>query len=246
MTTPVFPRALLAEKSHSWNLVGVAATPGVTAASVATIIRSDGGGFWQASMLDVQLGLGKNLVGKERIRVTTLLWRAVRQVCNGGVNAMVVWRNDTLFRPWPFGVAQGIGGAGAGIPHDDDALFDDGAGYSQSIINISAAAAPLRATALGITITYAGALQGGECFSINHPTMGWRLYEIATVNMLTPATAIITFHPPLREAITDGTVLEFDRPRCVMRLGSPSSMNLSIVPWTFNQASVDWVETFPP
>lgn len=246
--TPVFPHALIREKSHSWNLAGVAATPGVTAQSVATIIRSDGGGFWTCSMFDVGLSGGKGLHGKDRIKVTTLLWRSVRQICNGGVNAIVVPRNDTLFRPWPAGLALGVGGAGAGagIPHDDTALFDDGAGYQQSVISISAAAAPLRATSLGISILYAGQLQGGEAFSIEHPTMGWRLYEISTVQMQSDTTAIIRFHPPLREAITAATALEFDHPRCVMRLANPASMNLTVVPWTFNQASVDFVETFPP
>jgi hypothetical protein len=41
-----------------------------------------------------------------------------------------------------------------------------------------------------------------------------------------------------------GTIIEFDRPRCMMRLAQPSSMDLSINPWTFNSASVDFIETF--
>lgn len=236
---PDFPRLLLRERSHSWNLAGVAATPGVTAQSVATIVRSDGGGFWSCSMADVSLS-GPGL-GRQRQRVATLLWRAVRQVCDGGVNAIVVPRNDALMRPWPAGMAQGADP----IPHSDGSLFSDGSGYYQSIIDVVAdTAADLRATSLDIKIIHCGELLGGESFSIPHETMGWRLYEIATVVYEDATHATITFMPPLREAVLAGVELEFDRPRCVMRLASPSSMNLSVAPWTFNSASVDFVETF--
>lgn len=239
---PEFPRRLLREKSHSWNLVGVAATPGQNAQSVAPIIRSDGGGFWSCSMSDVSLSGGNGLKGRDRQKITTLLWRAVRQVCDGGVNAIVVPRNDTLFRPWPAGVAKTV----LSIPHNSGSFFNDDAGYYQSVIDISCGAASLRATSLNVIINFAGELQGGESFSINHPTMGWRLYEISTVDMDTETTGTIRFNPPLREAVADGTALEFDRPRCIMRLVQPSSMNLSVVPWTFNQASVDFIEAPPP
>ncbi|MCK1503858.1 hypothetical protein [Bradyrhizobium sp. 18] len=236
-----FPRALLREKAHSWNLVGVAATPGQTAVSFAPIVRSDGGGIWTCSMSDISLSGGNGLRGKDRQKLTTLLWRAVRQIADGGVTPLVVPRNDALFLPWPAGVARA---AGIDIPHSDGALFSDGSGYYQSIIDITAAAAALRATSLDITINYAGELMGGESFSIEHETMGWRVYEIATVSMDDGVAGTITFMPPLREAIPANTQLEFDRPRCVMRLAKTSSMDLSVQPWTFNSASVDFVETF--
>lgn len=235
-----FPRRLLREKSHSWNLVGVAATPG-TAVNVAPIVRSDGGGFWSCTMSDVALSGGKGLRGKDRQKITTLLWRAVRQIADGGVTPLVVPRNDALFRPWPAGLDQG---SVIDIPHSDGSLFDDGAGYYQSVIDITAGPAALRATSLDITINCAGELMGGESFSIDHETMGWRLYEIATVLMDDDTMGTITFNPPLRQAIPAGTQLEFDRPRCVMRLAKTNSMDLSVQPWTFNSASVDFVETF--
>lgn len=244
MTIPHFPRALLREQSHSWNLVGTATTPGVTAQSVAPLVRSDGGGLWSCSMTNVSLSgrVGSNLKDKQRIRVATLLWRAVRQIADGGVNAIVVPRNDALFRPWPDGVSQTIG---LDVPHSDGTDFSDCEGYYQSVIDITANAAALRATSLDVTINYAGELMGGESFSINHPTMGWRLYEIATVDQVSDTEATITFNPPLREAVTSGTVLEFDRPRCIMRLAATNSMDLSVVPWTFNTASVSFIEAPP-
>jgi len=237
---PEFPRRLLREQSHSWNLLGVAATPGVTMDSTATYVRTDGGGFWACSMSDVSLSGSGALRGKERQKISTLLWRAVRQVCDGCVNKIVVPRNDALFRPWPRGLAHTFGLEG---PHSDESMFDDDAGYYQSVIDIVCdGAAALRATSMDIAINYAGDLVGGESFSIDHPVSGWRLYEIATVVYSDDDRATITFNPPLREAIEADDALEFDRPRCTMRLATPSAMDLSVRPWTFNTASVDFLE----
>ncbi len=189
-------------------------------------------------MSDVGLTGPKGTRGRDRQKIGTLLWRAVRQICDGGVNSLVVPRNDALFRPWPAGLSQSIVSS---VPHSDESFFDDDTGYYQSVIDVTAAAAPKRATSLLLTLNYCGQLMGGESFSIDHPIMGWRLYEIATVDA-NSSFAAITFNPPLREAIEDDTRLEFDRPRCTMRLAKTSSMDLTVQPWTFNNASVDFIE----
>ena len=238
VVVPHFPRLLLREREHSWNLSGVAVTPGVTVDSTATYIRSDGGGFWLCAMRDVSLSAPGR--GRERQRVSTLLWRAVRHVCDGGVNNIVVWRNDALFIPYPAGVARAIT-----VPHSDGSTFSDGSEYYQPAIDIICdGGADLRATSMDIQINQAAALIGGESFSVFHAGAGWRLYEIGTVTYDDDdeALATITFRPPLREAVVHGDQLEFDRPRCVMRLASPNSMDLTVRPWTFNSASVDFVE----
>ena len=190
-------------------------------------------------MQDISLSGGGDLRGKQRQRLSTLLWRAIRQICDGGINAIVVPRNEALFRPWPAGLSQA---AGVDILHSDRTPFSDGAGYYQSVIDIVTGTAALRATSMGIGINYAGDLMGGESFSINHPTVGWRLYEIKTVEYSGTSNATISFLPPLREAVTALTPMEFDRPRCTMRLAQTNSMDLSVVPWTFNQASAEFIE----
>ena len=235
---PEFPRALLRETSHAWNPAGVAATPGQTADSVAPISRSDGGGFWVCTMTGVRL-TGST---RDQIRRRTLLWRAVRNICDGGVAGIVVPRNDALFRPWPSGLAQGTP---APIPHSDGSLFSDGTGYYQSTIAVQAAApAALRDTAMAFNLFRCGDLLGGESFSILHATMGWRMYEIGTVNMVNQTQAVVTFRPPLREDTPAGADIEFDRPRCLMRLAQTGSMDLTVVPWTGNNPNVDFVEHF--
>ncbi|BAL76009.1 hypothetical protein [Bradyrhizobium cosmicum] len=237
-----FPRALLREKSHAWNMAGAAVAGGPAIAGTGTLTRSDGGGYWTCQMSDIALAGRAGMLdrGRDRQRKSTLLWRAIRQIAGGGVNSLVVPRNDARFRPWPAGLPQG---AAAIIPHSDTSLFVDGAGYYQSVIDIIAGGdADLRDTELDIVVNYAGELIGGESFSIEHPTWGWRMYEIATVEMASNSEGTITFNPPLREDVAVGTRLEFDRPRCLMRLAQPSSMNLTVQPWTFNNASVDFVE----
>jgi hypothetical protein len=237
-----FPRALLREKSHSWNLAGNTMTPGQTGAGVMTIARSDGGGYWTCAMGSVALAGRKGMgdAGRDRQKYSTLLWRAVRQICAGGVNLIVVPRNDALFRPFPPGAREyGL------IHHSDTALFSDGSGYYQPVISVTTyAAAGLRATTLGLRLVNCAPLVGGESFSINHPTMGWRLYEIATVNQVDDTHAIVTFNPPLREAVASGVDVEFDRPRCIMRLANAGSMDLSVEPWTFNNADASFIEGF--
>lgn len=239
--TVEFPRALLREKTHAWNLAGVAVSPGQTGTGISTLVRSDGGGFWTCTMGDVSLSgrAGYGDRGKDRQRIATLLWRAVRQICDGGVNDIVVPRNDARFVPWPIGVSRSAGT----LPHSDGAMFSDGASYYQPVIDIVAAAGgALRDTSLQITILRAADLIGGESFSIQHPTAGWRLYEIATIEPVSDTNATITFNPPLREQVVAGAALEFDRPCCLMRLAQTSSMNLTVQTWTFNSASAEFVE----
>jgi len=239
---PEFPRGLLREKAHSWNLAGNIMTPGQTGSGVMTAGRSDGGGYWTCTMSSVSLSgmCGEKRYGVSGVRSATLLWRAVRQICAGGVGQIVVSRNDALFRPFPDGAQEyGI------IRHSDGSGYSDSTGYYQPVISVlTYAAANLRATSLGLEILNSKPLIGGESFSINHPNAGWRLYEIATVEYIDGSHASVTFNPPLRESVGLGTEVEFDRPRCVMRLATFSSMDLTVARETNNDSDVSFVEGF--
>jgi hypothetical protein len=61
-------------------------------------------------------------------------------------------------------------------------------------------------------------LIGGELFSVEHAAWGWRVYRITRID-----GDVITFRPPLREAMAAGAALEFDTPRCQMRLAASTS-----------------------
>lgn len=243
-TYPEFPRGLLREQSHSWNIVGGTMTSGQAGDGFSPVTRSDGGGVWSCVMSEIGLGGNNSIIAGDyryRERAVTLLWRAVRQICNGGTNRIVVPRNDALFRPFPAGASEY-----GSIPHSDGSFFSDGTGYYQPVIDVvTYGDADLRDNTLYLQLNYCGGLLGGESFSIDHSTWGWRLYEIATVEYIDATHVKVTFNVPLREAVPAGTQVEFDRPRCVMQLKNPGSMDLTVVPWTFNSANVEFIEARP-
>lgn len=219
----------LIEVDHDWNIVGNTATAGQTAAS-SVDIRSDGGGLWSASLNNIQF----------RDKSYTLLWRAVRQLCNGGVNPIIVPRRDTTWAPFPGGIVP----PSTPIPYSDLSLFDDGSGFYQSVIDVTCSGgAPLRSVSMVLNLNYCGSLQGGESFSIQHPTFNWRLYEIGSITPLDSTHAFVTFNPPLREAVLDGDQIEFDQPRCTMKLVNSASMDLNVTTWPFSTATVKFVES---
>lgn len=135
-------------------------------------------------------------------REDTLAWRAVTDSMDGGAIPVVVHFCDRLHQP--------IG----------DAYTVPGTIYATKGAQASATtAAALRATSMHLTIVSEKPLIGGEWFTIVHPTWGERAYRIIEVQGDT-----IQFRPPLREVIAAGTPLDFDDPRCRMRLsGAPSN-----------------------
>lgn len=223
----VFPYNALTETNHDWNIVGNTKTAGIsTGASVD--VRSDGGGMWVASLNGIQF----------MDRYDTLLWRAIRQQCNGGVVPIVVPRRDLTWIPSPVGSTEY-----SPIPHSDGALFEDDTAYYQPVISVvTAGAAALRATSLLLALMRCADLMGGESFSINHPTFGWRMYEIGSVNKIDETYTSVTFNPPLREAVPAGNDVEFDRPRCTMKLINSAAMDLNATTYPFSLASVKFVE----
>lgn len=226
----VFPRKLLMETDHDWNLSGIEMNAGRGTYSPSVSVRTDGGGFWTASLNNIRFP----------DTTYTLLWRALRQATSNGVVPFVVPRNDTSFAPLPNGAELGP------LPHSDGAFFDDKTGYYQPAIDIEIATdAALRATTLVLAINSSAPLIGGEAFSIEHSTMGWRMYEIATVEVsgdIQPY-AVVTFNPPLREAVTAGTYVEFDRPRCIMKLLDAKAMDLNVTTYPFSLVSVKFIES---
>jgi hypothetical protein len=226
MTLIEFPSRVFTEGDHDWNIAGNTMGAGQTPGA-SVDVRSDGGGFWMASLNNIRF----------RDRLATLCWRAVRQITNGGVTPLIVPCLDTIFAPFPTNVVELI------LPHSDGSFFSDGSGYQQPVIDVTnSGGAARRATSMVLNLNNCAALQGGEKFSIQHPTYNWRLYEIATAQQ-SGSVASITFNPPLREAISNGTVLEFDRPRCTMKLVNSAAMNLNVTTFPFSLASVKFVES---
>lgn len=233
-TALVYPRRLLRESSNSWNIAGAAVAPGQTRSLANTVLRFDGGGLWVAEINDIYLADDED----------ALCFRAIRTACRGGAVPIVVPRLDFATSVSPT-ILGALVTEYAPVPHGDGALFSDGSGYYQPAIVANAyAAAALRATTITIEFMSGTNPIGGEAFSINHSVEGWRMYEISGVVTVSNTIATVTFDPPLRQAVPEDTLIEFDRPRCTMRLASTDAMNFRLETFPFARPSVKFIETF--
>lgn len=106
-----------------------------------------------------------------------------------------------------------------------------------------AAPAPRRATTLSVQHGVGAPLEGGERFSVTHPTMGKRLYGVAEVVSTSALAQVIKIRPPLREAVTT-EALDFNTPGCVMRLANPDDFLGAIDAQHSMPANAVWMETF--
>jgi hypothetical protein len=118
-------------------------------------------------------------------------------------------------------------------------------GGSISIAVVGTTAA--RAVAMRVVLTSSGEVLPGMHFSDYDASIyGWRLYAIDTVAavMGQPTQRDITFWPPLRFAAADAHALEFDEPRCVMKLQASDSMMLELDLRKRGDPSAQFIEAF--
>ena len=239
MTAPVlryYPAALFAEGRMLWEIQGGLIGSGQTASGPMPTMSLSGGGLWKATLGQVPI------YDADRRRT----WRAFAAICDNGVQPIVVPVRETFDAPWPVVSGAAITSF-AQVPHSDDALFSDDTGYDNGIIEIETVGATLlRATQMVVNIIAGSDLRGGEYFSIDHPDLRWRLYRIRTVIDNGDNTWNITFRPPLRADVADGISLDFDKPKCVMRLATPDAMDVTLEPPDFTEGNVSFIEAFPP
>lgn len=230
----VFPEILLVESTHSWSIAASTFSPGQTAGGAFPFGRLDGGGVWTTRP--------ELVIARERDNL--LCYRAVRSLCQGGARPIVMRCNEAAagFPPWP--IVDGVALTSRDpIPHSDGSFFSDGSGYEQSVISAQTVGdALLRATSLTLAFLAGDALRGGERFAILHAVNNWRLYEITTVVLDDDGNSVVSFEPPLREATPGATPIEFDRPRCTMRLTNPQAMPLDITKEPYIRSSLSFVE----
>lgn len=191
----IFPTALFGFLSKEIDVERQTLSGGTSLAGETDTVSTDGGGRVFADLA------GGSLVDRK----TVLAWRAVVAILEEGVTPVVVPFCEIRFQPY---------GGEHTVPHSDGTPFSDEAEYSGGASNLPALApAALRATTIDVG---AGALPqsllGGEWFSIEHPTKGWRAYKVRRV--LSPTS--VAFVPPLREAVAAGEMLDFSNPRCLM------------------------------
>lgn len=215
-----WPWDLLTPRSELWRLQGMTLNGGVTLAGTATVGRTDGGGIWVGEQTFL-------LHARDQIKAA----RAIEATLDGGVGKIVAWSFEEPFAPDGLSLSE--------VPHSDGSPFSDGSEYL-TVPNgaVTTADAALRATTLSITMV-AGVIQGGERFSIVHPTKGWRRYTVSRVE-----GDEITIRPPLREAALSGTELNFLRVGCACRLANPEEFFGALDASRIVEVTARWVEAF--
>lgn len=236
-TVPLFhfPNLMLWEEQLSWDLAGELAGSGQTSVT-GPVARLDGGGGWKATFGQIEVFL----------TAERLTWHALTAICDGGARPIVMpFRASPEDIPFPSPGGIRLTGHPP-VLHAGGAPFSSGVGYHAGVIDATLGSnARLGATRLQLGITYGADLQGGH-FSINHPGLRWRLYRIGTVKKTGTGTFSVTVMPPLRADTTAGTKLEFDRPKCVMRLATGAAMDAVFQKNFISQPSPSFVEAFPP
>lgn len=205
---------------------------GAASVSGRTQISATGAGIWAAEYASVFI----------YDRNTVLCWRAVKGYLEGRLNVIDVPLYDYEMLYAPIATDLDWQALLAAVPHSDGAYFSDGSGYAiGEITDITASAsAALRATSMTVTVTYGPTLQPGMVFELTHATKGPRWYEVTGYDS---TTGILTFMPPLREAIASGDRLKFTNPKCRMRLAQDDTMMLELRGGTpYGRPSVKFVE----
>ncbi|WP_085044334.1 hypothetical protein [Ensifer aridi] len=207
-----WPRELLPPQQPMFHIAPMNISGPVSASGAADVISGDAG-FWRASYGSVVV------TTRERV----LTWRAISAKLRGRLYPILV-PYCGMYQPYPLDANGKRIFTKPGIPHSDGALFSDESGYLSGVISaILVGSLPVRAVNGNITVNAADAIQPGHVFSF-----GERMYEILDVTYTSETTATLTWQPPLREAVTAGTELNFDRPVCRMRLASDSEMQLQL------------------
>lgn len=235
------PRMMMREKASLWRRSGQIIVPGATGSGFMPTTDASGGGFWINENDEV------NLREPRHVR----LWRTIEEYLQGGAQPIVVPMCDRRHYPAPLDDdGNPITGGAGGIPHSDGTLHSDGTGYAQAIVDVELASGGLlRETEITINIRRAGSIRPGMFFSIRHDTWHWRLYRIRSIVEAYTGTGdlmTISFGPGLREDTPGGTRLEFDTPKCLMKLQSEDSMALSIRERRFASPSWRFVEAERP
>lgn len=218
--TDVWPYELLTPRAERARLQGVSMTGGQSVGGIVRSNRLDGGGLWV---------IEQEFFFHSRAQIKTA--RAIEAGLDGGSGEIVVRVCETAFAP--------ASASSDTVPFSDDTTFSDGSEFAGAPVGATlTASAALRATTLSLTMI-AGALEGGERFSIDHATKGRRLYTIARVD-----GDDITIRPPLREACDSGTEMDFATPSCTVRLSNPDDFLGALDLNKHVTATAVWVESF--
>lgn len=224
----VFPTRLFGPSSLVPDITGAALGGGLSLSNEQQLADASGGGRVVADFDTIDL----------RTREKVLAWRRFARGARSGVTPVLVPFADRLHQPVN---SKYTGTDTFGL----DTWVDDDTDWSPSEVTAAVSAdAASGATVLSFALTAPLQLLGGEWFSILHATWGWRLYSAERVRsggtVGSAVATTVTVSPPLREAVTAGTNLNFESPRGLMSAVGNLGETLSLL--RFGKAKVSFVE----
>jgi hypothetical protein len=232
VTTPIlWPRRLLVpRKPPAFTPLARTTSGGATDSGLGQVIASDAG-YWIATFKEVVV---HDADGEQRI----LTWKAIEGMVEGRAYPLIMPVDVSGRRPLPVGVTDADIDEEESTPHDDDSMFDDGSGYLNTWIDVTAAkSAPPRATTLSLSKKVCGTIMPGMDFSISQ-----RLYRIKKVLAQTASTAMVMINFPLREAVPMDSFCDFALPVCLMRLMTDDEMAIELETGRYAFPTVNLVE----
>ena len=215
---------------------------GISASGISRSIDMSGGGFVTVEYMNIQLG--------NRNQSALRFWNRICAATKGGVRPIVVplltdftapVSQSALLRPTTL------------TPFSDGSTFSDSTVFSSSEPVSGAVTAPAAVGAATISASVIGGtanLEGGEWFSIAHPTKGERAYVLTDTPSGSVAVAdlnnVFTFNirPTLREALTGGEIVRWWRPRCVMGIDPSTPIRTVVERHFWSTPSIKFVEWF--
>lgn len=202
--TDRFPVDRFSIKKSYWSLAGQRLSGGQSVSGLTQVARADGGGYWTADLKFLVLGINE-------IR----LWRAYSARLSAADETIIVPHRGVWIK-----VQLGSGVTFVPVSHSDGATFSDGSQYIVSPVvgAVFGGAAALRATQVQLNFTTEVDILSGEFFTVVHANAGERMYQIKSIVSQSGNNYTVKISPPLREAVTTSTELDFDDPRCLMRV----------------------------
>lgn len=232
MAYPVWPHEKFIPQEELWTIQGGSidgGQPAIGASSQRSVFM--GGGLTVATLKDIHL----------RTRQQIAAWKVIEAQLDNGANSIIVpcreFNNSPLLIPRRKSL----------VPHSDNTPFSDQTQYvSQKVISSTDQAMDFRATLMKFRLKGGRPLIGAELFSFKHPTIGWRIYRISTVEVIEEIEDGFyyeaKFRVPLREDVPSGTEIIWDKPQCLMSLAEPDGMSAPIRLNRFLDASLTFVE----
>lgn len=204
---------------HYWKpssikrqLVGnVVQSPGTISGAVQ-VLRTDGGGLWRVDFS------GISLRGARAVED----WWAWQGALQSGAALVNVPMASVAYSPMAARRSGGL--AKPVITHAPDSDVDRAFpsvgpyGTGQNAITATMATAALRATTITITITKGSPVRAGMFFGVTHATGQKRVYRIVRIMSRNGMAATVMIEPPLREAVTAVSAVDFEWPSFLGRL----------------------------